>query len=212
MDIVFCDRLEVLDNKESNHRLHVASEVIIHTAIQSNASYGPGYILGRADWALGYGTNKAELDSMLVIVEAKKQGHTTTALAQALSYLAGVQDARKNSGKLNYDIFGVLTDFGYFQFVVLRSNRRLYVSAPLWWVTDRGLIITFLDHIFQKAIQSSPYTIPVKTNNKNIVRYDQYLRETFDFGTSDFEDDEDEDGEELRNIVIVDKKSCLEQA
>jgi hypothetical protein len=191
--------LKVLNNEESNYHLHIASKVTIYTSIQDQTTYGPGYISGRVDWALGYRTNKGELDSILVVVEAKKGGYTTSATSQALSYLAGAQDARRNSGKRNCDIFGILTDSKQFQFVVLRCDRRAYVSRPWWWVLEKNVIITFIDHILQKVIESSPHITPIKIANNHIMRYDQ----SFEFGTGEESITEYKDEEELYNVIEV---------
>jgi hypothetical protein len=72
-------------------------------------------------------------------------------------------------------------------------------------VIDKALIITYIDHILRNAIESSP---PVKVANKSIMRYDQHLKKSFLFGTSDKYDD---DEEELYNIEAG-GKSVLEKS
>ena len=147
---------------------------------------------------------------MLVIIEPKKGKHASSAFSQMFSYLA---DARKDSGKLNCDVFGVVTDSKNFQFVVLRNNRRAYFSEPLRWMTNKNIVITFLDHILRRVIESSSHTTPVKIANKHIMRYGQHLRQTFEFGMSKEPDTKhDEDGEQLYNVVIVKGTSLLEKS
>ena len=44
---------------------------------------------------------------------------------------------------------------------------------------ERDRIVTYMNHIFQSAIESLPYTILVKFNNRQIRQSDVRLRETF---------------------------------
>jgi len=213
IDILLCDRLDFLDDNESNHHLHVASEVNIDAPIQNESAYGWGRVSGRADWTLGYGAYKAELGTVLAVVEAKRGGYASSAISQLLAYLAGVQDARKDAGKINYDIFGIATDSNVFEFVVLCHNRCAYVSEPLRWSMRRSTIIAFIDHILRKAIESSPHTTPVKKANKHIMKYDKYLRDTFTFGSSEESDiSHDEDDGQSYDVIVVEPESILKKA
>ena len=212
IDILFCDRLEALDDKQSNHRLSVVSEVSIRTTVQNERIYGQGYISGRADWTLGYGNSKAQLETVLAIIEAKRGGYAFSGLAQMLAYLVGVQNARRESNKVNCDVFRILTDSKDFEFVVLRNSGRAYTTAPFRWALHESTIISFLDHILRNVIESSPRTTPVKISNKQIMRHNKHLRQSFEFGTSEESDDNDEDGEQLYNVVIIKGKSLLEMS
>src|SRR5204863_7519912 len=75
-------------------------------------------------------------------------GLASSGISQLLAYLAGVQDARSAAGRINYTIFDVATDSNVFEFVVLRRNRRAYVSDPFRWSTGRSPVIAFFITFF----------------------------------------------------------------
>lgn len=152
---------------------------------------------GRADWALGYGTDKRATGSMLVVVEAKSQGSMSVGLPQLLVYMAGIQQARK--GKDNIVVWGVASDSLEFTFACLDENQKVLVSKTLTWVDDREDILRHMDTILLDSINSSPHTTPVKS--KNSVLRQTYLKESWEFG-----DEIDEEMEDERPILVDVKK------
>src|SRR2546430_16818128 len=110
IDLLICDRLLCLDDGGANRLLQVATEVDIRAEVRQDrkAEYDAGYVSGRADYTLGHGNLETGLEAILVIMEAKKEGSCSSAIPQTLCYLAGVQDARKNAGKVNQDVFGMM--------------------------------------------------------------------------------------------------------
>ena len=92
----------------------------------------PEIINGRADWILGYGKTKANTGSILMIVEAKGLGRAETGLTQMLIYMAAVHEARR--GYTNNSVFGMLSNSIEFKFAFLDSNKKFYVSYPLFWI------------------------------------------------------------------------------
>jgi len=138
-----------------------------------------GYVTGRADYTLSHREDKSGLENTLIVIEAKKDGTCSTALAQTLCYLGGVQNARKQANKINIEVFGVMADTEIYQFVLLDNQRTAFVSRPLSWMFESGRIVAFLDHILRSAIESSPHTTPVKIGNKQIKQYEAHLGENF---------------------------------
>jgi hypothetical protein len=164
-------------------------------------------VLGYADKALG--TEKAELSAMLFVIDARKGTFSSSTISRMLCHLAGVQDARKSAGKPDSDVFGMTTDFVNFQFVVLRNDRRAYTSEPLSWVRKRDMVVGFIDHILRKAIESSPFTAPVKVVNKHIRRKSEPAG-SFMFGASEESDAGDE--ADHYEVVVVDGRSVLRRS
>lgn len=183
IDLLLCDRLLCLNDKKADNILQVLTEVDVQVEIPDDkkAWWNAGYVAGRADYALGY-RGKKYSDAILVIVEAKKEGCCSEAIPQTLCYLAGLQDSRKKAGKVNVDLFGMMADANEYRFVLLDRERRAFISEPLLWATRSGQIVAFVDHILCSAISSSPHTTPVKTKNRQITNYDDYLDETFQRG------------------------------
>ncbi|KAI9765079.1 MAG: hypothetical protein M1840_007786 [Geoglossum simile] len=182
IDILLCDRLLALDDRNANKYLQVATEVDIRAELVDDKRkhmYKAGYVTGRADYTLGHGSLKASLEDILIVVEAKKDGDCANAIPQTLCYLAGVQNARKQAGKVNTTVFGIMADTLDYRFVLLDHQRTAFVSRPLSWLMERDRIVAYVDHIFQSAIESSPHTTPVKFNNRQIRQSDARLRETF---------------------------------
>ncbi|KAI9768479.1 MAG: hypothetical protein M1840_004889 [Geoglossum simile] len=163
IDILLCDRLLALDDRNANKSLQVATEVDIRAELVDDKRkhmYKAGY-------------------DILIVVEAKKDGDCASAIPQTLCYLAGVQNARKQAGKVNTTVFGIMADTLEYRFVLLDHQRTAFVSRPLSWLMERDRIVAFVDHIFQSAIESSPHTTPVKFNNRQIRQSDARLKETF---------------------------------
>ena len=50
----------------------------------------PILLKGLADWALGYGTDKRDTGSLLIIVEAKPAGNASVGMPQMLVYMAAI--------------------------------------------------------------------------------------------------------------------------
>jgi hypothetical protein len=172
-------------------------------------NHGGGTISGRADWALGYMDDKGKLEQVLVVVEAKS-GLGDAAIAQLLSYLASVQDARSRASKCSTAVFGLATDFKSFQFVVLRENRKAFTSDPMRWISRKEDIVAFLDHILLDAIESSLHTTPSKVGNTKIQRFDAGLDKTYNFPPAHTDQEDDDDDDEPRwNVVVVDGVSIL---
>ena len=170
----------------------------------------PELIRGRADWVLGYGKDKMNTGSILVVVEAKPAENVSIRLPQMLVYMAAVQKARLKH--TNNTVFGMLSDSKEFKFAFLDSNKKFYVSYPMHWIKDQQAIISHVDAMLLDAIQSSPHTTPTKSQNKTLLRHRRYLETKWAFG-KDAEDevraeaeDEDEDEDDIVDVVMVNRE------
>jgi hypothetical protein len=81
--------------------------------------YKAGYVTSCADYTLSYGSLKASLEDILIVVEAKKDGDCASAILQTLCYLAEVQNACKQAGKVNTTVFEIMADTLEYRFVLL---------------------------------------------------------------------------------------------
>jgi hypothetical protein len=211
LDLILIDRLQHLEDKDAFHQLILSAEVPI--SVNTEDQFGnPELIKGRADWVLGYGKTKANTGSILIIVKAKAYGSASIGLAQMLVYIAAVHEARREY--TNNSVFGMLSDSEEFRFAFLDSNKKFYVSLPLFWIHHQKEIISHIDAMLLDAIQSSPHTTLTKIQNKALKRYPQYLKVRWAF--SDNAEDEVETEEEIYehdfvDVVKVDRKIVLRE-
>jgi hypothetical protein len=214
IDVLLCGRLEKLADYGANNQLAVAAEVDMHIKVRNpdaveHSGIRSAAIRGRADWVLGHTSFKKNLDGMLIVLEAKREGSSPKAIPQLMCYLVGIQDARITANKQNHHVFGVMTDSDEFRFAVLNEHRQMFISDPLLWRSSAPKIVAFLDHILQKAIESSPHTTPVKSGNRQLLNYPHHLRGTFAFGATQ-DPPEMETSDDSADIVVdVDDDSVV---
>lgn len=205
LDLIIMDRLRNLEDKDSHHRLQVSAEVTLSIRIQD--VYGNHVMVkGRADWALGYGTDKNDTGSILLVVEAKPYESAPVGIPQLLVYMAAVQEARQD--RVNSSVFGMVSDSKEFRFCFLNGQKKRFVSEPLTWATKQSTIIAYIDMMLMSAIKSSPHTTPRKKNSRTILNYPGFLEKQWRFGEeSNDESDggraEDSDGEDDDMVDLV---------
>ena len=201
LDLVLVDRLNQLEDMGVSCRLLLSAEVPV--SVKYVDEHGKPILLkGHADWALGYGTDKRNTGSLLIIVEAKPAGNASVGMPQMLVYMAAIQDARQD--RTNKTVFGMLSDGTNYTFACLNNNKRLLISRNFQWLFDRPKILRHIDRILLDAIQSSPHTTPVKLKNSNICGYTRYLQGSWKFGEdSDDEGEEGDENEEEGDLVDV---------
>lgn len=115
--------------------------------------------------------------------EAKKRDTAHSALPQLLLYLAGVQENRKKTLKVNSSVFGISTDSSIWLFAYLDEERNLYTSKLYEWRTQKDLIVRWIDGILHDAIRASPATTPVKQNNTSLRNYKNCMTARNYFGS-----------------------------
>jgi hypothetical protein len=208
LDLILVDRLRHLEDKDAFHRLILSAEVPVSVKIKIDDK--PELANGRADWALGYGRNKANTGSILIVVEAKPRENASVGLPQLLVYMAAVQEARL--GHTNKDVFGMLSDSKEFRFAFLDSNKKFYESLPFFWRLrqQQQVILSYIDTMLLDAIQSSPHTTPTKIQNNTLLRYRPYLEGKWVFG-EDAEDEAETDVEMDEDVLVdvVNVDGCI---
>ncbi|KAK9236063.1 hypothetical protein V1525DRAFT_451606 [Lipomyces kononenkoae] len=194
LDVLICDRLELLDDRCAARHLKAIPEVQIEVSTKYHKK-----ISGRADWTLGYMDEKDKLQESLVVIEAKARGNIGAALPQLLIYLSGIQEARSAAEKTNHTVFGMATDSDQFIFAILQGDHQAFVSKTLDWLDEKDLI-------------SSPHTTPTRTGNKKIKQFEQSLGATYSFadhGHSNTGTDNDNDFGTW-NVVEINGVSLLQ--
>lgn len=208
LELVLVDRLNQLRDMDASCRLLLSAEVPVSVKYVDERSK-PILLKGRADWALGYGTDKRNTGPLLIVVEAKPVGSASVGMPQMLVYMAAIQHARQD--RTNKTVFGMLSDGTYYTFACLDNNKRLLISRTFQWLFDRQTILRHVDRILLDAIQSSPHTTPVKLNSPNICGYRRYLRGSWTFGedSDDEEEEGDEDDEEGDLVDVIERNGHI---
>lgn len=205
LDLVIIDRLRHLEDKDSHRRLQVSAEVPV--SIRVKDIYGDTELVkGRADWALGYGTEKSDTGSILLVVEAKPYEQAPVGMPQLLVYMAAVHEARKD--RVNKSVFGMVSDSKEYRFCFLNEQKKFFVTRPFIWAIEQSTIIAYIDMMLKNAIESSPHTTPHKRNNRSMLKYADFLERQWKFGEeandeSDGGGAEKSDGEDYDDMVVV---------
>ena len=179
LDLILIDRLQHLQDEDAHDQLCLSAEVTITVKTQ-DFDGNSELIRGRADWALGYGRDKTETGSILIVVEAKPVGEASTGLPQLMIYMAGVFESRRT--RSNNTVFGMVSDGAIFWFAFLDHNKKFYVSSPYKWATNQPTILAYIDTILLDAIHSSPHTTPTKFHNTSLLNCPRYLKGQWKFG------------------------------
>ncbi|KKZ68791.1 hypothetical protein EMCG_01005 [[Emmonsia] crescens] len=201
-----CRSTDQLDDSGANNKLCVGYEVPMTATVKKER--GGGTISGSADWSLGYMVDTTRLEQMLVVLEAKSALEVDN-MAQILAYLFAVQEARVKAKKASTAVFGVLTNFADFQFIVLREIGKAMRSETLSWAMRRDQVVAFLDSILLDAIKSSPHTTPQKLANSTIKHFDDHLKTTYDIPGEESAAGGGEDDNVTFDVIEVDGVSVL---
>ncbi|EER40189.1 conserved hypothetical protein [Histoplasma capsulatum H143] len=106
----------------ANNKLCVGYEVPMTATVKQE--HGGSTISGRADWLLGYMKDTTRLEQMLIVLKAKSTVQVDN-IAQVLAYLFAVQDTQAKAKKARTAVFGILTDFIDFRFIVLCETGKV---------------------------------------------------------------------------------------
>lgn len=169
---------------------------------------------GFADYILFYDDSRIrEMATNLLIVEAKRQNGTDSALTQLVSYMGIVYATRKKEGKINKVVFGLASNGSSFRFCRIDNDGNFAKSRLLEWEhrPDRNKIYGIFRSIIRAAALLSPSTTPIKDpaqrkvvlaafwGPRNVNKFDfglgrlrlYDLEETEDGGYEIIEDEED---------------------
>ena len=205
LDLLILDRLRHLKDKDTFHRLQVSAEVPV--SIRMTDIYGNQEIVkGRADWALGYGTQKSDTGAILLVIEAKPYENAAVGMPQLLVYMAAVYEARRSQDRTNKSVFGMVSDSKEFRFCLLDENKKFSTTRTFTWVMEQSLILAYIDMMLINAIESSPHTTPTKKNNQIIRNFPEFLKRQWSFGAQ-LEDEEvqteEHDDSDLVDVVNI---------
>ena len=199
LDLILIDRLQKLEEQDAHRHLLLSAEVQVSVKVK-DPDEKDEIIKGRADWALGYGRNKNDTGSILIVVEAKGSGKAFVGLPQLIVYMAAVFESRR--GRTKNTVFGMLADSGVFQFAFLDHNKKLFLSNVFMWAGQKSTILTYIDTILLDAIKSSPHTTPTKARNTSLRNYPFYLKGPWKFGEdSDSETDEEAGDDDFVDVI-----------
>lgn len=128
-------------------------------------------VVGRADWALGYGTRDDALTgAVLIAVEAKRRENFGQGEAQLLAYLAILRELRINVGKQNPVVQGFFTDGARYTFMAIKNDGEVHRSRPYEInLDDQGdlkTVFNFIVTLLETACRSTPTASPVKGEKK----------------------------------------------
>ncbi|OBT50282.1 hypothetical protein VE04_09482 [Pseudogymnoascus sp. 24MN13] len=122
-------------------------------------------LAGYADYTLFYDDSRIQaMATNLLIVEAKRQNSTDSALSQLVSYMGIVHATRKEEGKTNSVVFGLASDGNSFRFCRIDNDGNFAKSRLMEWECpqDRNKIYGMFRAIIRAAALSSPSTTPIK--------------------------------------------------
>ena len=205
LDLIIIDRLRYLEDRDAHHRLQVSAEVPVSIRIKD--VYGNNEIIkGRADWALGYGTEKSDTGAILLIVEAKPYESATVGMPQLLVYMASVHEARARQERVNTSVFGMVSDSKEFRFAFLNEKKKFLTTRQYTWVIEQSTIIAYIDMMLINAIESSPHTTPQKKNNHTIHKYPEFLEKQWRFGAESDDggaEDKEEEDDDMVDVLNI---------
>ncbi|OOQ81957.1 hypothetical protein PEBR_40913 [Penicillium brasilianum] len=115
------------------------------------------HLTGRPDYALWYGA-QADLETNLVIVEAKRQDRLSTAESQLLAYMGLVHSGRLEREKENTSVYGISSDSYTFNFYRISETSK-WCKKPMIWGQSKAetkKIIGYLLTIFKETSMQSP--------------------------------------------------------
>jgi hypothetical protein len=185
IDIVVFDILDANQNDLAARAMSLRGEYPITTQLPG----GTGIISGSADYVLGYDPVVASVpkrfESISIIMEAKKASESKSGFAQALAYMAGVQQRRMRlePSRLIDTTYGIVSDGISWQFMKLNGKMlRKSKTFSMLFASDRPCIYRFVDAVIKSSISLSPHTTPERRFPGSSQRW-QETTESRIFGT-----------------------------
>lgn len=160
-----------MEEKNSHRRFQVSTDVPVSIRIGDN--YGDSEMVrGRADWVLGYGTDKSNTGIIFLVVEAKPYGPAPVGMPQLLICMATVREAAQNPIMRN--VGGMISDGKKFLFCFLNRANLFSISRPYLWAVEHSTIIASIDEMLGITMRSSRGTTPDKENNRTFLKYPEF--------------------------------------
>ncbi|KAJ6125720.1 hypothetical protein N7523_003340 [Penicillium sp. IBT 18751x] len=128
-------------------------------------------LVGKSDYAVWYGEIE-ETELKVVVVEAKKRDYVSPSLPQCLAYMGKylicstmieinllpgiVHNLRKEAGKKDCSVYGVVSDDRHFCFLKINDNSKWSERFLRTRSRDYSEVMGLLVHLFQKGAMISP--------------------------------------------------------
>jgi hypothetical protein len=122
-------------------------------------------LCGFSDYSVWYDRSRKGVATMatnLLIVEAKREGYTDTAIPQLICYMGIVHAARKDASKENCIVYGAASDGRNFRFCRIDNDGVFTLSSLLEWKWNKDQIYSIIRSLLRAAALSSPSTTPIK--------------------------------------------------
>lgn len=190
LNLIVIDRLRHLEDRGAHHRPLISADVPVTHLIKDDSGHDK-IVKGRADLALGYGTNKNNTGAILSVVEAKPFEPTPVGMPQLLVCMAAVHEARE--GRKIRSVFGMISSGREFRFGFLNEEKKFSQSKRLTWKEGQATIIAYVDMMLLKAIESSQHMTPQDIN----IYPNLDNEEKWSFGAEDDSEAEDKDEEDV---------------
>ncbi|KAL4782808.1 hypothetical protein BJX76DRAFT_358622 [Aspergillus varians] len=145
-----------------SYETYLASECVINREKTIVHSY--------ADYSLYYG-NPDDMETNLIVVEAKKRGHASSGVAQVLGYMGIVQWLRKAKNKQKTSVFGLSTDSYCFMFCHIDETGHYSIRTVQFGLSasQDALVISYLTMILAEAAQLSPTATRVSNQFEELL-------------------------------------------
>ncbi|KAJ5310797.1 uncharacterized protein N7443_003258 [Penicillium atrosanguineum] len=130
-------------------------ETPFHVVIKMNAK--KKMLCGRPDYALWYGA-QANVETNLVIVEAKTSDEIGKGERQVLAYMGLVHAGRKERGREDTTVYGIATDCIKLFFYQVNDSSKWCSTILIWGQTEKEdeTIVAMLLRIMKLAPNQSP--------------------------------------------------------
>ncbi|KGO37473.1 hypothetical protein PEX1_101350 [Penicillium expansum] len=159
-----------------------------HITSHSDDTSNTVHLNAEANWSLWYGP-KEDVAVSVVVVEAKSGATATSGVSQTLGYMGCVHRKRKELGKMDSTVYGVVSDGQYFVFLKINNDSQwceYIVSARL---NNYRQVLGLLVHIFRAAAVMSP----IQSENTSVQTHS---KESSGVSYLEFDEEKEEDAEE----------------
>ncbi|PYH97695.1 hypothetical protein BO71DRAFT_465864 [Aspergillus ellipticus CBS 707.79] len=111
----------------------------------------PRLLRGQCDYSLWYGAQE-DLETNLVVVEAKALGGANEGAYQALIYMGMVHRDRKKAGKENCTMYGISSDSFDFYFIEISNDSTVWIQKQYGTIATNVPVVQFSYTSLQPAI------------------------------------------------------------
>lgn len=161
---------DIVARVEFNSMLRIFCELSM--AVETRVGNKKRVLSGNHDYTIGHAGKKdvdnysPPKDSHLIVVEAKKEWPDDS-IWQCLAEAAAVHKTRKDSGKQNCNVWGVLSNANFWKFVHIdnggkvRESNVCMLSIPR--ILDKSEVLQvyrFIHHVVKMSFEASPTTTP----------------------------------------------------